>query len=106
MELLSSTQEDVALSDKCELNEKYFHKSHKGKKVSGVESKRKGTPAGKMGIGDELICSLIGVFCGGKAFAEVHSMRSLPRMMSTTLHDTSTTGHSSGSTKPNVMTGL
>ena len=74
MDKLRSFQDDVVLSDKCELDEKYFRKSHKGKKIEGVEPKKRGTPAKKRGISDELICSLTGVSRDGSAFAEVHNM--------------------------------
>ena len=33
MEKMKSFQEDIMLSDRSELDEKYFHKSHKGKIV-------------------------------------------------------------------------
>ena len=50
MEKLKSFQEDIMLSDRSELDEKYFHKSHKGKKLSDAEPKKRGTPARKRGI--------------------------------------------------------
>ena len=50
MDKLRSFQDDVVLSDKCELDEKYFCKSHKGKKIEGIKPKKRGTPAKKMGI--------------------------------------------------------
>lgn len=74
MEKLKSAQDEIILSDKSELDEKYFHKSHKGKKMDGVEPKKRGEPAKKRGISDELICSLTGVSRDGSAFAEVHNM--------------------------------
>lgn len=74
MDKLRSFQDDVVLSDKCELDEKYFHRSHKGKKMEGVEPKKRGTPAKKRGVSDEQICSLTGVSRDGAAFAEVRNM--------------------------------
>lgn len=74
MDKLRSFQDDVVLSDKCELDEKYFRKSHKGKKMAGAKPKKRGTPAKKRGISGELICSLTGVSRDGAAFAEVHNM--------------------------------
>ena len=74
MEMLSSFQNEIVLSDKSELDEKYFHKSHKGKEIEGMEPKGRGTPASKRGISDDLICSLTGVSRDGGAFAEVHNM--------------------------------
>ena len=38
MEKMKSFQEDIMLSDRSELDEKYFHKSHKGKKLSVLET--------------------------------------------------------------------
>ena len=37
MEKLKSFQDEVVLSDESKLDEKYFHKSHKGKKLPEVE---------------------------------------------------------------------
>ena len=74
MEKMKSFQEDIMLSDRSELDEKYFHKSHKGKKLSDEEPKKRGTPARKRGISGELICSLTGVSRDGAAFAEIHNM--------------------------------
>ena len=74
MDKLRSFQDDVVFLDKCELDEKYFHRSHKGKKMEGVEPKKRGIPAKKRGISDEQICSLTGVPKDGAAFAEVHNM--------------------------------
>ena len=74
MEKMKSFQEDIMLSDRSELDEKYFHKSHKGKKLSDAEPKKRGTPARKRGISGELICSLTGVSRDGAAFAEIHNM--------------------------------
>ena len=74
MDRLKALQDDVVLSGKCELDEKYFHKSHKGKKMEGVKPKKRGTPAKKRGISKELICSLTAVSRDGAAFAEVHNM--------------------------------
>ena len=71
---LMSFLDGVVLSDKCELDEKYFRKSHKEKKMEGVEPKKRGTPAKKRGVSDEQICSLTGVSRDGAAFAEVHNM--------------------------------
>ena len=67
MDKLRSFQDDVVLSDKCELDEKYFRKSHKGKKMEGAKPK-------KRGISSELICPLTSVSRDGAAFAEVHNM--------------------------------
>ena len=50
MEKMKSFQEDIMLSDRSELDEKYFHKSPKGKKLSDAEPKKRGTPARKRGI--------------------------------------------------------
>ena len=74
MEKMKSFQEDIMLSDRSELDEKYFHKSPKGKKLSDAEPKKRGTPARKRGISGELICSLTGVSRDGAAFAEIHNM--------------------------------
>ena len=50
MEKMKSFQEGTMFSDRSELDEKYFHKSHKGKKLSGAsEPKKRGTPARKRG---------------------------------------------------------
>ena len=49
MEKMKSFQEGIMLSDRSELDEKYFHKSHKGKKLSDAEPKKRGTPARKRG---------------------------------------------------------
>ena len=49
MEKMKSFQEDIMLSDRSELDEKYFHKSPKGKKLSDAEPKKRGTPARKRG---------------------------------------------------------
>lgn len=38
MEKMKSFQEDIMLSDRSKLDKKYFHKSHKGKKLSVLET--------------------------------------------------------------------
>ena len=74
MEKMKSFQEGIMLSDRSELDEKYFHKSHKRKKLHAVELKERGTPAKKRGISNELVCCLTGVSRNGSAFAEIHNM--------------------------------
>ena len=74
MEKMKSFQEGTMFSDRSELDEKYFHKSHKGKKLPAVELKERGTPAKKRGISNELVCCLTGVSRNGSAFAEIHNM--------------------------------
>ena len=74
MEKLKDFQDDIVLSYRSELDEKYFHKSHKGKKLPAVELKKRGTQAKKRGISNELVCCLTGVSRNGSAFAEIHNM--------------------------------
>ena len=80
MEKMKSFQEDIILSDRSELEEKYFHKSHKGKKLSGAEPKKRGTPARKRGISVELICSFTGVSGMDRPLPRYTTWGSLRRM--------------------------
>ena len=57
IEKLKSFQEDIVLSDRSELDEKYYHKSHKGKKLPAVELKKRGY-AGKEKRGKQRTCML------------------------------------------------
>ena len=105
MEKMKSFQEGTMFSDRSELDEKYFHKSHKGKKLSDAEPKKRGTPARKRGISGELICSLTGVSRDGAAFAEIHNMGKPSQDDVENIAPISAVGPSSGLTVPTATTG-
>ena len=50
-----------ALQGLIELDETYFASSHKGKKLSGVKSKVRGTSASSRGLSNEQFCLITGV---------------------------------------------
>ena len=70
MEKLKDFQDDIVLSYRSELDEKYFHKE---KKLPDAEPKKMGTLTKKRGISSELICYLTAVSRNGSAFAEIHN---------------------------------
>ncbi|MDY3110348.1 MAG: hypothetical protein SOW50_09565 [Lachnospiraceae bacterium] len=51
MEKLKSFQDDIVLSDRSELDEKYFHKSRKGKKLLDAKPTQEERNSGKEGGG-------------------------------------------------------
>lgn len=56
------------------MDEKYFVKSHKGLKIEGVKSKKRGTPASKRGLSNEQVCILTGVQRLGRFFCHSFNM--------------------------------
>lgn len=74
MEAVSTLEVPILLGKSAEVDEKYFRKSHKGRKIEGVPSKKRATPASKRGISKEKVCVLTGVDRTGKGFARAYSM--------------------------------
>ena len=64
MKLLHALEELVGtnvLKDEIELDEKYVRNSHKGKRIPGVEPRKRGESASKRGLSKEQICIATGV---------------------------------------------
>lgn len=74
MEAVSALEDPILLGKSAEVDEKYFRKSHKGKRIDGVKAKKRGTPASKRGISKEKICVLTGVDRSKVGFAKAYSM--------------------------------
>lgn len=74
MEAISHNNSNMVLGEKCELDEKYFRKNHKGKKIEGVKSKKRGTKDTKRGISNDKICLLCAADRSGKSVAASYNM--------------------------------
>lgn len=73
LSFLENNEDSIVVSDKVELDEKYIQRSHKGKKILGVEPRHRGVKASKRGISDEKICLLTAVERGGESFLRAYN---------------------------------
>ena len=56
------------LAKPTKIDEKYFNKSHKGKKIEDVPGKKRGTPSQKRGISTDKVCLITGIERDGSCF--------------------------------------
>ena len=74
MTFLEKDEDSILVEEEVELDEKYVSESHKGKKIEGRPSRRRGEKATKRGISDEKVCLLTAVQRKGDSFLRSYNM--------------------------------
>lgn len=74
MHALENDESRLKLSKMVELDEKYVMKSHKGRRIEGVEGRKRGEASSKRGLSNNKVCLLTAVQRGPASFLRSYNM--------------------------------
>lgn len=74
MSFLERNEDSIQVAEEVELDEKYLQKSHKGKKIKGLQPRKRGAAASKRGVSNEKVCLLTAVERRGDSFLSSYNM--------------------------------